>query len=274
MLALDVDPAMLEYIARDVLARGLSNVDTTRVPFDSPGLADGSVDLLFLSNTLHHIQDRAHYYPQMIDALRPGGRIAIVDFFKRALPVGPQSVDHKLAKSSVVREFTESGLRIVQDIEELPHQYFLVARPFPAFLNARLVSQDLATGGQPSPEDLTRLRDLGYRTIPNLRRPDEGSNEEGDRVRELGMTYLNIPIGGEPIIPQQVGRFTAALTDSANYPMLVHCASANRVGGLFYLHRVVHEDHDKARALAEARSIGLKPSLEAALNTYLENHQP
>lgn len=88
------------------------------------------------------------------------------------------------------------------------------------------------------------------------------------------MTYLNIPIGGEPIIPQQVGSFTAALTDSANYPMLVHCASANRVGGLFYLHRVVHEDHDKARALAEARSIGLKPSLEAALNTYLENHQP
>ena len=92
------------------------------------------------------------------------------------------------------------------------------------------------------------FRNLGYRTILNLRRPDEGSDEEAVQVRALGMNYVNIPIRGATIAPDQLGEFTAALTDSVNYPMLVHCASANRVGAMFYLHRVIHEKAENATA--------------------------
>ena len=154
VLALDVDPTMLAHIAEDLNAFELANVDTVLVPFDSPGLPDRSVDLLFLSNTLHHIENRTAYYPRMIDVLREGGRVSVVDFYKKPLPVGPRSLSHKLARSDVIREFTRAGLHITADLEDLPHQYFLIASPIPQFLNARLVSQNLATGGHRSLSDL------------------------------------------------------------------------------------------------------------------------
>jgi hypothetical protein len=77
---------------------------------------------------LHHIDKRAAYYSKLLTALRPAGRIVIVDFHKRELPVGPP-VSMKLSEDQVVKEFESAGMKLAGKETFLPHQYFLTFRP-------------------------------------------------------------------------------------------------------------------------------------------------
>ena len=83
------------------------------------------MDVVFICNVLHHVENRAAYYKKLAAALRPGGRLAVVDFFKRELPVGP-GVEMKIAREAMVRELRDAGFRVEEEFDFLPHQYFLV----------------------------------------------------------------------------------------------------------------------------------------------------
>jgi SAM-dependent methyltransferase len=85
-------------------------------------------DLLFLCNTYHMIEDRLAYLRHLERRLRPGGRIAIVDWRKAPLPQGPQP-QWKLTEGEVVSELDRAGLCVAERAEFLPYQYFLVATP-------------------------------------------------------------------------------------------------------------------------------------------------
>jgi hypothetical protein len=65
------------------------------------------------------------YFGQLHDDLVPGGRLVIVDFYKRRLPVGPPP-ELKVDQSQIAREVTSAGYRVVQRDDELPYQYILV----------------------------------------------------------------------------------------------------------------------------------------------------
>jgi SAM-dependent methyltransferase len=77
-------------------------------------------------NVLHHVHDRADYLRALGGRLGPGGRIAIVDFHERELPVGPPP-DHKLARADAVAAVKAAGLRLLREEKFLPYQYFLIA---------------------------------------------------------------------------------------------------------------------------------------------------
>ena len=55
------------------------------------------------------------------------GRVAVVDWHKRELPVGPPP-DHKLAREQVVEEMRAAGWSLTQELDLLPYQYVLVFR--------------------------------------------------------------------------------------------------------------------------------------------------
>jgi len=101
--------------------------------------------------------------------------------------------------------------------------------------------------------------------VLNLQTEPEGSLAEGEIVEALGMVYVNIPIASHDIKTDQIAKFSEALTKSNNYPMLIHCQSSNRVGGLILLHEVLYQNTGLAAALEAARRAGLKPSLERPL---------
>jgi SAM-dependent methyltransferase len=122
VLALDTDEGMLKELKRR--AAGIDNVETRRVAPDDPGLARGSVDLIFICNTGHHLPDRVSYYTKLREALRPGGRLVIVDFYRTQLPVGPPK-ERKLSRRATQREAERAGFRLVQLHNFLPYQYFL-----------------------------------------------------------------------------------------------------------------------------------------------------
>jgi arsenite methyltransferase len=83
-----------------------------------------SVDTIFICDVLHPIGQREAYYKKLAAALKPGGRIVIIDFYKRELPVGPP-VSMKLSEDQVRAELTAAGFRQTASHTFLPHQYFL-----------------------------------------------------------------------------------------------------------------------------------------------------
>jgi ubiquinone/menaquinone biosynthesis C-methylase UbiE len=83
-----------------------------------------SVDVVFLCNTYHHIENRVDYFRNVSKALKPGGRVVIVDFYKKTLPVGP-SPHHKLSQKNVKKEFKQAGYHLIRSHDFLPYQYFL-----------------------------------------------------------------------------------------------------------------------------------------------------
>jgi ubiquinone/menaquinone biosynthesis C-methylase UbiE len=86
------------------------------------------VDLVLIVDTFHHINDRMGYFARMKRALAPGGRVAVIDFHKRPLPVGPPPA-HKLAREFVLDEMKRGGWRLLDEPAFLPHQYFLIFAP-------------------------------------------------------------------------------------------------------------------------------------------------
>ena len=118
--AVEVDPALLTIITR---TKPPNVVPVLAAP-DDPRLPLGTIDTIFICDVLHHIKNRSAYYVKLQQALSPNGRVVVVDFHKRQLPVGPP-VAMKLSESEVVNEFTSAGFRLTQRYDELPYQYML-----------------------------------------------------------------------------------------------------------------------------------------------------
>lgn len=121
--AVDIDAKLLELTKKN----SGPNVETVLAAPDDPKLPESSVDTIFICNVLHHIEGRPAYYGRLLRALKPGGRIVNIDFYKRELPVGPP-VSMKLSEAEVETEMKAAGLRLAEKLDFLPHQYFLVFR--------------------------------------------------------------------------------------------------------------------------------------------------
>ena len=70
------------------------------------------------------MQEHVAYARLLAQALKPGGRVVIVDFQKRPLPLGPP-MEWKLAPEVVAEEFRQAGFQLGRSEEFLPYQYFL-----------------------------------------------------------------------------------------------------------------------------------------------------
>jgi len=137
------------------------------------------------------------------------------------------------------------------------------------------VNEDFCTAGQPTIEQLVELRDQGVRSVLNLRPAAEyDATAEETRVRQLGMTYYNIPVNGANIQDSQVEEFLGLSDAEANQPMFIHCASANRVGAFWLIRRVLRDGWELSAAQAEAERVGLRAaSLREFALDYIGRHQ-
>jgi ubiquinone/menaquinone biosynthesis C-methylase UbiE len=121
VLALDVEPKMIEYIRKRAKQSGWSNVEARVVPPHDPQLAAGSVDRVLIVNTWHHIDDRPQYTKRLALALGPKGSVYIVDFTVES-DIGPPA-EHRLSAEVVMHELRAGGLDAEVLKEELPKQY-------------------------------------------------------------------------------------------------------------------------------------------------------
>ena len=118
--AVDIDAKLLDIAGKNAPA----NLVTVLATPDDPKLPDGAIDTVFFCDVLHHVENRTAYYGKLSKALKPGGRVVVVDFYKKKLPVGPPE-SMKLTENEVTAEFKAAGFTRVA-AHKLPYQYFLI----------------------------------------------------------------------------------------------------------------------------------------------------
>jgi cyclopropane fatty-acyl-phospholipid synthase-like methyltransferase len=126
VFAVDIEPDMVRYLQARAKREGLGNVVAIKGEADDPRLPE-QVDLILLVDVYHHIGDRTSYFRRLRASLRPGGRIAIVDF-RLDSPQGPPRAA-RIAPQAVKAEMKAAGYAVAAEHDFLPYQYFLVFAP-------------------------------------------------------------------------------------------------------------------------------------------------
>ncbi len=126
VFAVDVDPEVVQELRDTVAAAGYTNVEVVLGEFEDPLLPDGAIDLVFLCNTYHHIEDRPRYFARLRIDLKPGGQVAILDpnadlggFLSLFLDGG-----HTSSATDVIAEMKTAGYRSSRSFDFLPTQIF------------------------------------------------------------------------------------------------------------------------------------------------------
>ncbi|HUU33288.1 MAG TPA: sulfur transferase domain-containing protein [Vicinamibacterales bacterium] len=149
---------------------------------------------------------------------------------------------------------------------------------FPGVTNFTRVDATVACGGAAEVAALDALKKDGFKTVINLRVATEpGANIEQNqaKAKELGLNYVHIPFSGASPDPKVIDTFLATIANTANQPVFVHCASANRVGAVWLAKRVLQDDYSIEKATTEAKAIGLSsPALEKFALQYIADHKP
>lgn len=137
-----------------------------------------------------------------------------------------------------------------------------------AIFNYNRTTPFVATSGLIKGTGIAELKSRGFKTVLDLRTASEGTALEQKNVVAAGMAYHNIAISQAAPSQDQIKAFEKLVEDKNNYPILVHCASANRVGAMWTHYRVSKGVAFK-HAIQEGRTIGLKPNRESQVRKIL-----
>jgi ubiquinone/menaquinone biosynthesis C-methylase UbiE len=121
----DVQPEMLAAIQRRVNAEGLMNVKQILGKGSDPQLPKAALDVALMVDAYHEIDDRVPLLRNLARALRPGGRIGVVDFKLEGSGPGP-AMEERISPETVVNDAKSAGLRLLSQQTFLPYQYFLI----------------------------------------------------------------------------------------------------------------------------------------------------
>jgi arsenite methyltransferase len=122
--AVDVDKEMNDIVAQRAQREGLGNVDVILAKPDDPLLPSTGVDLVFTSNTYHHIDNRVNYFANLRKYIRPKGRVAVIDFDRRGWFQGLWK--HYTPSEFIKREMEQAGYKLQREFDFLDRQSFLI----------------------------------------------------------------------------------------------------------------------------------------------------
>jgi ubiquinone/menaquinone biosynthesis C-methylase UbiE len=123
--AVDIEQGLVDHIAKKAQEEKATNVVGVLGKFTDPALPARDVDLAFIADVLHHIENRAEYLMNLAPYLKPGGRIAVIDFHPE---LGPHKNDKSL---QITRAETQAwmaavGLKPVAEHKLYDDKWFVV----------------------------------------------------------------------------------------------------------------------------------------------------
>jgi SAM-dependent methyltransferase len=122
----DTEPDMVKYLADRIKRDGVKNVTPLKGKVDDP-LLPAKVDLILMVDVFHHISNRDQYFRKLKTSLKPGGRIALIDF-NQTSPMGPPPAE-RLSPEQMKAEMTKAGFELAAEHGILPNQFFLIFKP-------------------------------------------------------------------------------------------------------------------------------------------------
>ena len=143
--------------------------------------------------------------------------------------------------------------------------------------NFSRVDATIGCGGATQPTAMAALKKSGFVSVINLRTATEqGADIDAGRsaAQAAGLKYIHLPFDMASPDPKLVDNFLAAVSDTANQPVYIHCASANRVGAVWMIKRVLRDGWEVDKAREEAEAIGLSNQrLKNFATEYIAAHK-
>ncbi|HYB94516.1 MAG TPA: methyltransferase domain-containing protein [Vicinamibacterales bacterium] len=127
VFATDIQPGMIQLLDRRIRQEGLTNVTTILGGHDDPHLPPNSIDLALMVDVYHELQQPQFFLQQLKYALKPNGRLVLLEFRKED-PSIPILEVHKMSVAEVRAEMEAEGYEIERVIEGLPWQHLIVIR--------------------------------------------------------------------------------------------------------------------------------------------------
>jgi SAM-dependent methyltransferase len=131
VFANDVQPQMLELLAKRLARKKIANVTLVQGEIDDPKLPSSSVDLEIMVDVYHEFSQPQAMLRHLRDALKPGGRMVLVEYRKEdpTIPIRPE---HKMSVAEAKLEVEAEGFTLSKVDESLPRQHILIFTAKPA----------------------------------------------------------------------------------------------------------------------------------------------
>lgn len=125
VLAIDIEETMLKAIRERARREGVANIQTIRSTAQDPRLPAQSIDLLFMVDVYHELAFPYEMMTAVRKALKPGGRVALIEYRKEDPEVMIKEV-HKMSERQIIREMQAAGLEHVKTVRSLPLQHLVI----------------------------------------------------------------------------------------------------------------------------------------------------
>ena len=125
VLAVDIQPEMLQLIERQKTDTGVANIEGVLGQIDNPNLAPNSIDAAIMVDAYHEFSHPFEMINGIYNALRPGGRIFLLEYRGEddSVPIRPL---HKMTEEQVVKEMSIFGLEWTETLDFLPWQHMMI----------------------------------------------------------------------------------------------------------------------------------------------------
>jgi arsenite methyltransferase len=126
-IGVEISASLVRALNADARRLNLTNYEARLVEPADPLLAARSVDVIFLCDAYHHINERVTYFAKIRPSLKPGGRLVIIDYARTK-----ENSEHSIVKDEVVDELRRAGFRLAREFHLLsPKQHFFEFEPVP-----------------------------------------------------------------------------------------------------------------------------------------------
>jgi SAM-dependent methyltransferase len=125
VFANDVQPQMLNILARRLSNSKITNVTLIEGTIDDPKLPPASVDLEIMVYVYHELSQPQAMLRHLREALKPGGRLVLLEYRKED-PTVPIKPEHKMSVAEAKMEVEAEGFTLVKVDEALPRQHILI----------------------------------------------------------------------------------------------------------------------------------------------------
>ena len=125
VLGVDIQPEMLEKLKAKAVRLGMKNVEGVLGEEKDPKLPEGKVDLVLMVDVYHEFEYPYEMMAAIRKSLKPGGRVALVEYRKED-PRVPIKEVHKMTEAQAKKEMAAAGLSWVKTVATLPRQHIIL----------------------------------------------------------------------------------------------------------------------------------------------------
>jgi uncharacterized protein (TIGR01244 family) len=139
--------------------------------------------------------------------------------------------------------------------------------------NVKKINDELTVAGQVTPEQLQQAAQEGFKSVLNLRSPDENGflNDEQQLAEAAGLEYVNIPVKVNEINDELTTEVLGQI-DELPKPTLIHCGVSMRAGAMALMNVATRQGMTPEQAFEKAHEIGFDCSAYPQMKEFFEQY--